>query len=49
MQHVVTGLEKLVKSPPEWLAGKAVGLLCNPASVDSRLRHARLLIDSRLP
>ncbi|MBW2175488.1 MAG: DUF1343 domain-containing protein [Deltaproteobacteria bacterium] len=49
MQQVVTGLENLIKSPPEWLAGKAVGLLCNPASVDSRLRHARLLIDSRLP
>jgi uncharacterized protein YbbC (DUF1343 family) len=49
MKHVITGLENLIKSPPTWLAGKNAGLLCNPASVDSQLRHARLLINARLP
>jgi len=49
MQRVITGLENLINSPPAWLAGKSAGLLCNPASVDSQLKHARLLIDARLP
>jgi len=49
MKRVITGLENLINSPPAWLAGKRAGLLCNPASVDSQLQHARLLIDARLP
>ena len=49
MEHVITGLENLIKSPPAWLIGKKAGLLCNPASVDSQLQHARLLIESRMP
>ncbi|MCG6910793.1 MAG: DUF1343 domain-containing protein [Deltaproteobacteria bacterium] len=49
MRGVRTGLDNLIASPPAWLKGKNVGLLCNPASVDSRLRHARLLIDAQLP
>jgi len=31
-------------APPKWMTGKRVGLLCNPASVDSRYVHARLRI-----
>lgn len=49
MKRVNTGLENFIKSPPPWLAGKKAGLLCNPASVDRHLQHARLLISSRLP
>lgn len=49
MQPVKTGLENFLQSPPPWLAGKKAGLLCNPASVDGRLQHARMLIDDRLP
>ena len=49
MKRVITGLENLIKSPPAWLAEKRAGLLCNPASVNSQLQHARLLISSRLP
>jgi len=44
-----TGLERFLESPPGWLAGARMGLLCNPASVDGRFRHARLLIDRRFP
>ncbi|MCP3954894.1 MAG: DUF1343 domain-containing protein [Desulfobacterales bacterium] len=36
-------------SPPAWAAGARLGLLCNPASVDSRYRHARDLIAARFP
>ncbi len=46
---VQTGLENLLNDPPKWILGKRAGLLCNPASVDSHLRHARGLISSRLP
>jgi uncharacterized protein YbbC (DUF1343 family) len=46
MQKVQTGLERLVNDPGQWLSRERIGLLCNPASVDSRLDHARLLIDS---
>ncbi|MCU0561504.1 MAG: DUF1343 domain-containing protein [Desulfobacterales bacterium] len=49
MGAVATGLERLIESPPRWLAGRRLGLLCNPASVDRRLRHARLLVNARFP
>lgn len=49
MPSVRTGLENLIASPPDSLSGQRLGLLCNPASVDSRLRHARQLISDRFP
>lgn len=49
MAIVRTGLENLIASPPDYLSGQRLGLLCNPASVDSRLRHARELIHDRFP
>jgi uncharacterized protein YbbC (DUF1343 family) len=47
--RVQTGLESFIASPPEWVAGKRIGLLCNPASVDHRFRHARALVSRRFP
>ena len=38
---VRAGLENLLANPPAWLRRARIGLLCNQASVDSRLRHAR--------
>ncbi|MCF8035473.1 MAG: DUF1343 domain-containing protein [Desulfobacteraceae bacterium] len=49
MQKVQTGLENLIHNPPAELGKKRLALLCNPASVDSRFRHARDLIDRRFP
>jgi uncharacterized protein YbbC (DUF1343 family) len=49
MAIVRTGLEQLIAAPPPWLKGRRLGLLCNPASVDSRLRHARELVSRRFP
>ncbi len=49
MEKVRTGLEQLLASPPAWLSGKRLGLLCNPASVDDRFCHARLRIDRAFP
>lgn len=49
MTIVRTGLENLIESPPEYLSGRRLGLLCNPASVDNGLRHARALINARFP
>lgn len=46
---VQTGLEIFLAHPPAWAFEKRLGLLCNPASVDSRLTHARELINNRLP
>ncbi len=46
MTTVSTGLEKLVTAPPEYLRGKRIALLCNVASVDRHLVHARKLIHS---
>lgn len=46
---VYTGLENLIKSPPDRLKGRRLGLLCNPASVDRYFRHARDLIHERFP
>ncbi len=44
MKRVHTGLDNLVSAPPPWLEGKRLGLLCNPASVDSRLVNAKDII-----
>jgi len=49
MKRVQTGIERLIKEPGQWLSQERIGLLCNPASVDSRLNHARLLIDKTFP
>ncbi len=46
---IYTGLENLITSPPAWLKGRRLGLLCNPASVDRTFRHARHLIHERFP
>jgi glutamate N-acetyltransferase/amino-acid N-acetyltransferase len=34
MDRVFTGLENLIESPPSFIHGKRLGLLCNPASVE---------------
>jgi uncharacterized protein YbbC (DUF1343 family) len=49
MAKVKSGLEVFLSAPPESVRQRRLGLLCNPASVDRRLTHARLLIDRRLP
>lgn len=42
---VKTGLENLIDHPLGELKNKRLGLLCNPASVNSDLIHASILID----
>jgi uncharacterized protein YbbC (DUF1343 family) len=46
---VQTGLENFLKSPPDFLKGQRLGLLCNPASVNASFQHGRILISRRLP
>lgn len=43
------GIEQLTSSPPKWLSGPRLGLLCNLASTDSKLRHSRDLINGCFP
>lgn len=38
---VSLGIEQLVASPPSYLRGKRIGLLCNQASVDREFIHSR--------
>jgi len=49
MENVGTGLERLLEEPSKWIRGDRIGLLCNPASIDSKFAHARELIDQRFP
>lgn len=49
MSRVNIGLDCLLADPPDWLKGRRLGLLCNQASVDALLRHAKNLINSRFP
>jgi uncharacterized protein YbbC (DUF1343 family) len=49
MLEVQTGLETFLESPPEWIFDHRLGLLSNPASIDKRFRHARVLINKRIP
>jgi uncharacterized protein YbbC (DUF1343 family) len=46
---VHSGLETFVRSPEKAASPGRWGLLCNPASVDASLRHARLAIENRFP
>ncbi len=49
MTTVFSGLEHFINSPPSFVQGKRLGLLCNPASVDSNFNHARQLIHEKFP
>jgi uncharacterized protein YbbC (DUF1343 family) len=49
MTAVKTGLEIISESPPASLKHQRIGLLCNPASVDSRYTHARERIRRAFP
>ena len=49
MTTVQTGLEKLVAGPQQWIRDERLGLLCNPASVDRQITHARTLIHQSFP
>jgi uncharacterized protein YbbC (DUF1343 family) len=49
MPHVKTGLENFIDAPPSMMANLKFGLLCNPASVDRRYRHAREVVMQRFP
>lgn len=49
MPTVQSGLEHLIASPPEWIKGNRLGLLCNSASVDPKFQHASRLITNRFP
>jgi uncharacterized protein YbbC (DUF1343 family) len=49
MERVRTGVEQLIAHPPQWIKGKRLGLLCNPASVDFNLLHASDQINRQFP
>ena len=49
MKTVQTGIERLQSDPPAHLAGKRLGLLANPASVDRHFNHSRLLVEYCFP
>jgi len=44
MIRVQTGLERCIHEPEKWISGDRLGLLSNPASINSRFIHARFLI-----
>ncbi len=49
MFRIQTGLENFLDSPPPWIFGNRIGLLCNPASVDRNFSHAGELIRRKFP
>jgi uncharacterized protein YbbC (DUF1343 family) len=49
MTAVKTGLEIICDSPPPSLKDQRIGLLCNPASVDSHYTHARDRVQRAFP
>jgi uncharacterized protein YbbC (DUF1343 family) len=49
MAKVQTGIERLIQHPQRWISKDRIGLLCNPASIDCRYSHARLLIHQAFP
>jgi len=49
MAKVITGLENLIATPYEELNGHRIGLLSNPASVNSQYQHAKNLLHKKFP
>ena len=49
MTTVQTGLDNLIAEPQRWIGDERIGLLCNPASVDRQITHARTLIHQAFP
>ncbi|MGB9499470.1 MAG: exo-beta-N-acetylmuramidase NamZ domain-containing protein [Dissulfuribacterales bacterium] len=49
MTKITTGLENLITARPGWMSKNRLGLLSNPASIDSRYRHASKLIHRYFP
>lgn len=49
MAQITTGLENLIAAAPDCIHGSRIGLLSNPASIDSRYRHASQLIHRYFP
>ena len=49
MKKVITGLENFIGEPHKTMAGKRIGLLCNPASVNSQFQHAKDLLKQTFP
>ncbi len=49
MITVQTGLEQLIAEPQRWIGDERIGLLCNPASVDRQVTHARTLLHQAFP
>jgi uncharacterized protein YbbC (DUF1343 family) len=47
--RVKTGLELLLSSPPDGMAKKRIGLLCNSASTDAGFKPSRVLISKMFP
>ncbi len=43
------GIEQLITSPPAWIKGLRLGLLCNQASVNSQFIHSKDLIAKHFP
>jgi uncharacterized protein YbbC (DUF1343 family) len=48
-KQTTLGLENLIIDPPEYFYNERLGLLCNPASVDSKFNHALNLINKKFP
>jgi len=46
---VQTGLERCIDDPFRWISGDRWGLLSNPASINSKYIHGRLLIEGVYP
>ncbi|MDA8404721.1 MAG: DUF1343 domain-containing protein [Desulfobacteraceae bacterium] len=49
MTTVTTGLANLILHSHKWIRGSRIGLLCNPASIDSQYRHAKHLLNQAFP
>ncbi len=49
MTTVITGLANLILHSHKWIRGSRIGLLCNPASIDSQYRHAKHLLNQAFP
>ncbi len=44
---IQTGLARLIKEGSSFLAGKRIGLICNPTAIDTEYRHAIDLVAAR--
>ncbi len=49
IKKITLGIDRINTIPPQLIQGKRIGVLCNPASINSEFRHASRILNEYFP